>query len=92
MQKRAQQTRQQMAEKEQELGLMNQEIMKLCEEVQLRVQQVKQYKKQADKYMEEAVMQKELVSTASVTFYRLLIALVSPSGLNYSIEMRGGVL
>ena len=84
MQKRAQQLRQQMAEKEQELGLMNQENMKLCEEVQLRVQQVKQYKKQADKYMEEAVMQKELVSTAS--------ALVSPSGLNYSIEMRGGVM
>ena len=76
MQKRAQQMRQQMAEKEHELGLMNQEIARLREEVQSKAQQVKQYKKQADKYRQEmepfvqqGVMQKEQVSAASLAVY-----------------------
>ena len=70
MQKRTQQARQQLADKEREVGRMNQEVAHLCEEVQSKTQQVKQYKKQVDQYRQEmeplkqqATILKEQVST-----------------------------
>ena len=61
MQRRTQQARQQLADKEREVGRMNQEIAHLREEVQSKTQRVKQYKKQlVNKEQEVGRMNQEI--------------------------------